>query len=190
MSEEETAAKAVLKDGEKRMEGAIGALHQEFLGIRAGRASTAILEPIKVEAYGSTMAISRLATVAVADARLLTVNVWDASMTSAVEKAIANSDLGLTPQVEGNLIRVAMPELSGERRQELAKTASSYAEHAKVAVRNIRRDSMEKLRRMGKDKELSEDLMHDKIGELEKTTNSFVKRIDEAWEKKNSEIIQ
>ena len=187
---EDDAASVAFKNVGKRMEGAIDALHHEFLGLRTGRASTAILEPIKMDAYGSSMPINQVATVSVAGPRLLTVNVWDASLVAAVEKAIAGAGLGLTPQAEGNLLRVPMPEISGDRRQELAKTASSYAEHAKVAVRNIRRDVMDKLRKMGKDKEISEDLMHDKLGELDELTNSFTTRIDEAWEKKKQEITQ
>lgn len=184
----EKNADAAFKDAKKRMAGAIEALHHEFLGLRTGRASTVILEPIKVDAYGTPTPLTQLATVSVADARLLTVNVWDGSLVAAVEKAIAEANLGLTPQTEGSLLRVPIPELSGERRQELAKTGSGYGEHARVAVRNIRRDIMEKLRKMGKDNELSEDLMHDKLGELDELTNGFVKRIDEAWEKKKQEI--
>ena len=186
--ENQQKANSELEDAKKRMDGALEALHKEFLSLRTGRASSAILEPVKVEAYGNLMPLSQVATVSVADARLLTVNVWDASMVAAVEKAIINAELGLTPQSDGSLIRVAIPELSGERRQELAKSAAGYAEHSKVAVRNIRRDVMEKLRKMHKDNELSEDMMHDKIGELDTKTNEFIKKIEEAYTKKSGEI--
>lgn len=142
---------ALIKELKRRMEGALDALKREFGGLRTGRAATSLLEPLMVEAYGSMVPLNQVGTVGVPEPRMLTVQVWDRKMVSAVEKAIRESGLGLNPSNDGNLVRVPIPPLSEERRQELAKVAARYAEQARVAVRNVRRDGMDQLKRMEKD---------------------------------------
>jgi len=185
-------AEAILDmaDIQRRMDGALKALGAEFAGLRTGRASAGLLEPITVEAYGSTMPITQVGTIGVPEARLLTVQVWDASVVKAVEKAILNSDLGLNPQTEGQMIRVPLPDLNEERRHELSKVAGKYAEQARVAVRNVRRDGMETLKRMEKNHEISEDEHRTMSQELQKLTDDHVKRIDDAFHEKEQEIMQ
>ncbi|MEP6146316.1 MAG: ribosome recycling factor, partial [Nisaea sp.] len=139
-----------LDDLKRRMDGAISSLEKEFQGLRTGRASVNLLEPIMVDAYGSKMPINQVGTVGVPEPRMLTVQVWDKSMTKAVEKAIRESDLGLNPQVDGQLMRIPLPDLSEERRAELAKVAAKYAESARIAVRNVRRDGMDSLKKAEK----------------------------------------
>lgn len=177
-------------DIKRRMDGALKALNAEFAGLRTGRASAGLLEPITVEAYGSTMPITQLGAIGVPEARLLTVQVWDASVVKAVENAIRNSDLGLNPQTEGQVIRVPLPDLNEERRQELSKVAGKYAEQARVAVRNVRRDGMETLKRMEKDHEISEDEHRSMSQELQKLTDDHVKQVDEVFHVKEQEIMQ
>ena len=150
-------AEVDLDDIKRRMGGALDALDREFNGLRTGRASASLLEPLTVEAYGSQMPINQVGTVNVAEARLLTVQVWDQQLVKAVEKAIIESELGLNPQTEGNLIRIPIPDLSEERRVELKKVAGRYAEQGKVAVRNVRRDGMDTLKQMERDGEISQD---------------------------------
>ena len=137
-----------LDDIKRRMEGSLNSLKTEFMGLRAGRASTAMLEPIMVEAYGSKMPMNQVGNISVPEPRLLTVTVWDAGLTSSVEKAIRESDLGLNPMAEGTLIRVPIPDLSEERRKDMVKVAGRYAEAARVAVRNVRRDGIEAARKL------------------------------------------
>jgi ribosome recycling factor len=175
---------------ERRMDGSLSKLKTEFMGLRAGRASTGMLEPIMVDAYGSKMPISQVGNISAPEARLLTVTVWDASMTALVEKAIRESDLGLNPMAEGTLIRVPIPDLSEERRKEMVKVAGRYAEAAKVAVRNVRRDGIEAIRKAEKDGLLSEDERHAEEGAVQKHTDNFVKLIDDMLAKKEQEIIQ
>ena len=185
-------AEAVLDmaDIMRRMDGALKALGAEFAGLRTGRASTALLEPITVEAYGSTMPIPQLGTIGVPEPRMLTVQVWDASIVKAVEKAILNSNLGLNPQTEGQVIRVPLPDLNEERRAELSKIAGKYAEQARVAVRNVRRDGMETLKHMEKDGEISEDEHRTMSHDLQKLTDDHVKQVDDAFHEKEQEIMQ
>ena len=179
-----------LKDIERRMDGAIEALRREFAGLRTGRASASLLEPLTVQAYGTSMPINQVGTINVPESRMLTVQVWDRSLVTAVEKAIREADLGLNPQTEGQLIRVPIPQLSEERRQELSRVASKYAEQARVAVRNVRRDGMETLKRMDKEGEISQD-DHKKLeDEVQKMTDAHIKRIDEMLEHKEQEIMQ
>ena len=140
-----------LEDIKRRMDGALDALKREFAGLRTGRASAGLLDPIKVEAYGQTMPLNQVGTVGVPEPRLLTVQVWDKSMVGKVERAIRDSDLGLNPSSDGTMVRVPIPELSEDRRRELSKIAGRYAEQAKVAVRNVRRDGMDLLKRREKD---------------------------------------
>lgn len=179
-----------MADIKRRMDGALKALNAEFAGLRTGRASAGLLEPITVEAYGSTMPITQIGTIGVPEARMLTVQVWDASVVSAVEKAIRNSDLGLNPQTEGQVIRVPLPDLNEERRQEISKVAGKYAEQARVAVRNVRRDGMETLKRMEKDHQISEDEHRSMSQELQKLTDDHVKQIDDTFHAKEQEIMQ
>lgn len=179
-----------IDDIKRRMDGAIDALDREFAGLRTGRASMSLLEPIMVDAYGASMPLNQVGTIGVPEPRMITVQVWDRSLSSAVEKAIRDSGLGLNPASDGQLIRVPIPPLSEERRVEITKIAGKYAEQARVAVRNVRRDGMETLKRMEKDGEISEDehhLWHDEVQEL---TDAHIKLIDEALAKKEAEILQ
>ena len=178
-----------LFDFDRRMNGALEVLAREFSGIRAGRASVNLLDPIKVDAYGSLMPLSQVATINAPEPRLLTVQVWDKGMVKAVEKAIRESDLGLNPMAEGQMIRVPLPQLNEQRRQELAKVAAKYSEETKVSVRNIRRDGMDLLKKLEKDKEISEDEMHRLADELQKTTDVHIKKIDEMLVAKQKDIM-
>jgi ribosome recycling factor len=179
-----------LKDIERRMNGAIEVLKQEFAGLRTGRASVHLLEPINVEAYGSSMPMNQVGTIGVPEPRMITVQVWDRSLVGAVERAIRESDLGLNPQTEGQLIRVPIPMLSEERRAELSKIAHKYAEQARVAVRNVRRDGMDTLKRMEREHELSQDEQHMWSDEIQEMTDRHIKVIDETLEQKDGEIMQ
>ncbi len=159
-------------------------------GLRTGRASTALLDPVKVEAYGNLSPINQVGTVAAPEARMLTVQVWDKSLVKAVDKAIRDAGLGLNPQSDGQLLRIPLPELNEERRKELAKMASKYAEAARVAVRNVRRDGMEILKKLEKDHKIGQD-EHHKLGEeLQKLTDANIKDIDAALHTKEQEIMQ
>ena len=174
----------------RRMDGAIEVLRKELGGLRTGRASIHLLEPIQVSAYGSSMPLNQVGTVGVPEPRLITVQVWDKSLAGAVDKAIREAGLGLNPQPEGTLIRVPIPELSQERRQELTKVAHKYAEQARVAVRNVRRDGMEHAKRQEKDHEISQDEQRHRSDEIQKLTDGCIKRIDETLAQKEKEIMQ
>ena len=178
-----------IADLKKRMNGAIEVLRREFAGLRTGRASASLLEPLVVSAYGGEMPLNQLGTVSVPEARLLSVQVWDKDLVKSVEKAIRTSDLGLNPAVEGTLIRVPIPELSEERRTELAKVAARYAEAARVAVRNVRRDGMEQLKRLEKDGEVSQDEHHKSADRVQELTDSEIKEINDMLAAKESEIM-
>jgi ribosome recycling factor len=184
------AEKFDLKDLKRRMDGAVETLKGEFQGLRTGRAHGSLLEPVRVRAYGSEMPINQVANVNVPEPRMLTVQVWDRSLTPAVEKAIRDSGLGLNPQAEGSVIRVPIPQLSEERRKELSKVASKYAEQARVAVRNVRRDGMEALKKQAKDGDISEDEQKRSSDKLQKATDEHIKTIDEMLETKEKEIMQ
>lgn len=179
-----------LDDIQRRMDGAVVALKAEFAGLRTGRASASLLEPINVEAYGSRMPLNQVATISVPEPRMISVQVWDRSMAKAVEKAIRESDLGLNPQSDGQLIRVPLPDLSEERRTELVKVASKYAESARVAVRNVRRDGMDHLKRSEKDGDVSQDERRMYEDEIQDLTDKHVKAIDEALASKEKDIMQ
>jgi ribosome recycling factor len=171
------------------MEGALASLKSDFASLRTGRASASMLDAITVEAYGANMPVNQLATINVPEPRMVTVSVWDKSMTGKVEKAIRASGLGINPVVEGTLMRLPIPELNEERRRDLTKVAGQYAEHARVAVRNVRRDGMDKIKR-AKAEGLSEDeqkLYHDEIQEL---TDAAIAKVDAALEAKQQEIMQ
>jgi ribosome recycling factor len=178
------------QDLTRRMEGALEALRREFGGLRTGRASPALLDPVKVEAYGQMMPLNQVSTVAVPESRMLTVQVWDRSMVNAVVAAIRDCGLGLNPQPDGQLVRVPLPMLTEERRNELAKTAAKYAENARIAVRGVRRDGMEQIKAAEKKHEIGEDEAKDWADEVQKLTDSYIKRIDEGLVEKEREIKQ
>jgi ribosome recycling factor len=178
-----------IEDLRKRMNGAVEVLRKEFAGLRTGRASASLLEPLTVSAYGSEMPLNQVATVSVPEARMLSVQVWDKSLVKAVEKAIRTSDLGLNPAVEGTLLRVPVPELSEERRAELARVAAKYAEAARVAVRNVRRDGMDQLKRLEKDGDLSQDQHHKASEQVQELTDREIKQINDMLAAKEAEIM-
>ena len=173
-------------DLQRRMDGAIDNLKSEYAGLRTGRASASMLDPVQVDMYGSKMPLSQVGTVGVPEARLLTVQVWDASATKAVEKAIMESGLGLNPMAEGTLIRVPIPELNEERRKELTKVAGQYAESARVSIRNVRRDGMDDVK---KDADNSEDDKKRLSEEVQKLTDEKIKIIDEMQSSKEKDIM-
>jgi ribosome recycling factor len=179
-----------LNDLKRRMDGAIEALRREFAGLRTGRASISLLEPITVEAYGATMPLNQVGTIGVPEPRMITVQVWDKSLVSVVDKAIRDSGLGLNPSTDGQQVRVPIPQLSEERRVELTKIAGKYAEQARVAVRNVRRDGMETLKRMEKDGEISQDEHHLWADEVQALTDEHVKLVDDVLAQKETEIMQ
>jgi ribosome recycling factor len=179
-----------LEDLNKRMRGAVQTLKQEFSGLRTGRASVSLLEPVQVDAYGSNMPITQVGTVNAPEPRMLTVQVWDRGLVIAVDKAIRGAGLGLNPQVDGQLLRIPIPPLTEDRRKELSKIAAKYSESARVAVRNIRRDGMEHLKKLEKEHQMSED-EHKKMSEkVQQATDSHIKEIDEAYTAKEKEIMQ
>jgi len=179
-----------LKEIERRMRGALTVLKQEFGGLRTGRANMSLLDPIMVNAYGNQMPLNQLATINVAESRLITVQVWDRSQVGAIDRAIRESDLGLNPVVEGQLLRLPIPELNEERRHEIAKVAHKYTEQARVAVRNVRRDGMEHLRRMEKDGDIGKDEHHSLSIKVQDLTDKIIKEIDETLASKEAEIMQ
>ncbi len=179
-----------IDDFGKRMDGALEALRKEFAGLRTGRASVSMLDPVTVEVYGSMMPLNQVGTVNVPEPRLLTVQVWDKSSVKAVEKAIRESGLGLNPQPDGQLIRVPIPELNQERRAEITKIAGKYAEAARVAVRNVRRDAMDALKKGEKDGDLTEDEHKNWSEKVQKLTDEHIKKIDELLHGKEKEVMQ
>ena len=178
-----------INDLKRRMQGALGGLKQELSGLRTGRASANLLEPVQVEAYGTHMPLSQVATVSVPESRLLSVQVWDRSMVHAVEKAITASNLGLNPQTEGQVIRLRIPELNEERRKELVKVAHKYAEAAKVAVRHVRRDGIDVLKKLEKDHEISKDDHERYSADIQKATDQMVQEVDQMLAHKEKEIL-
>jgi ribosome recycling factor len=180
----------LLKDLRRRMDGAIEVLRKEFGGLRTGRASASLLEPVSVGAYGGTVPLNQLANISVPEPRMITVQVWDRAMVKAVDKAIREAGLGLNPQTEGQVIRVPIPDLNEERRRELTRVTAKYAEQARVSVRNVRRDGVELLRRQEKDSEISQDQQRKLQQEVQHLTDDYIKRIDEALAQKDREILQ
>jgi ribosome recycling factor len=176
-------------DLQRRMDGALGALRTEFASLRTGRASASMLEPITVEAYGQRTPINQVGTVNVPEPRMVTINVWDKSMVNAVEKSIRESGLGINPQLNGTIIMLPIPELNEERRKELTRVAAQYAEHARVAVRNIRRDGMDQVKKAKSDG-LSEDDQKFWEDEVQSLTDTMIKAVDTSLEKKQAEIMQ
>jgi ribosome recycling factor len=181
---------AVHKDSETRMQGAIDTLTREFAGVRTGRASAALVEGIRVDAYNTPTPVNQVASISVPDPRTLLIQPWDASLLAKVEKAIQKSDLGLTPASDGKAIRLTIPPLNEERRKQLAKAVGKLAEEARVAVRNVRREAKDRLRALGKDKKISEDDEKRGETELQKLTDKFVQRVDELLKKKEQEILE
>lgn len=179
-----------LKNIEKRMQGALNVLKQEFSGLRTGRASANLLDPITVDAYGAQMPLNQVATVSVPEPRTISVQVWDKGLTQAVDKAIRESDLGLNPVMDGQTLRLPIPELNEERRQEITKIAAKYAEQARVAIRNVRRDGMEQLKRMEKEGEIGKDEHHGLGEKVQHVTDDIIKKVDEALAAKGEEIMQ
>ena len=181
---------SLLTDLRRRMDGAIEVLRKEFGGLRPGRASASLLEPVTVSAYGGTMPINQLANVSVPEPRMITVQVWDRAMVKAVDKAIREAGLGLNPQTEGQVIRVPIPDLNEERRRELTRVSAKYAEQARVSVRNVRRDGIEVLRRREKGAEISQDEQRKLQHEIQNLTDDYIRRIDDALAQKDKEILQ
>jgi len=180
----------VMLDLEDRMEKAISALHSDLLSIRTGRASPALLEKIRVDAYGSSLPLNQVATVAVPEARLLAIRPFDASTLGAIEKAILKSDLGLTPNNDGKIIRLSIPPLTDERRRDLAKMVSRRVEETRVAIRNVRRDGLKELGDLQKDKEISEDDFYKAKEDLQKLTDDYIAKADQLGEQKQAEIME
>jgi ribosome recycling factor len=177
-------------NNQRRMEGALDVLSREFSGLRTGRASISLLEPITVDAYGQKMPMAQVGTIGIPEPRMLTVQVWDKGLVTSVEKAIRESNLGLNPASDGQLVRIPIPPLNEERRIEITKIAGKYAEETRVALRNVRRHAMDELKKAEKSNNISKDEQHDYDGEIQKMTDEFVKKVDEFLLKKEQEIMQ
>lgn len=179
----------LLNDLTKRMSGAVDTFNNRLKGLRTGRASVSLLDSIQVDSYGNRVPLNQVGTVNAPEARLLTVQVWDQSIAPSVEKAIANSDLGLNPVTDGNLVRVPIPDLSEERRREIVKIASQYAEEGRIAVRNVRRDGMDSLKKMEKDSEISKDEHKSFSDDIQKLTDKHIEMIDSKLKEKEADIM-
>ena len=179
----------ILSDLKQRMEKTINAFNTDIAGVRTNRASTSLLEPVKVNAYGALMPLAQVSSISTPDARTLSVQVWDMGLVNSVEKAISEAGLGLNPMVDGQLIRINLPELSQERRQELAKIAARYSEQAKISIRNIRRDGMEKIKDAEKASEISEDDKKAYGDKVQKITDEHTTKIDEIFTQKEQDIL-
>ncbi len=178
------------KDFNRRMDGAFEVLRKEFSGLRTGRASASLLEPVQVEAYGSRMPLNQVGNVNVPEPRMITVQVWDKSVVKAVESAIREAGLGLNPMSDGQLVRVPIPDLTEERRNEITKVAHKYAEQARISVRNVRRDAMDKLKHMERDHDISQDEHREWSDKVQKMTDEHIKKIDDTLAGKEREIKQ
>ncbi len=183
-------AKPDVKTYRDRMDKAVAALKEEFSGLRTGRANAGLLEPVRVEAYGSTSPLTAVAAISVPEPRMITVNVWDKGMVVSVEKAIRNANLGLNPSVDGQTLRIPIPPLTEERRKDLVKLAGKYAEQQKIAVRNVRRDANDDFKKAEKAGEISQDEQKKLETDVQKETDAAIKRIDEALKTKEQEIMQ
>lgn len=179
-----------LDDLKRRMNGAVQALRHDLGSLRTGRASATLLDPLEIDAYGARMPISQVATVSTPEARLISVQVWDRAMVQAVEKAIRDSDLGLNPNTEGQTIRLRMPELNQQRRQEMVKVAHKYAENARVAARHVRRDGMDLLKKLEKDGKMSQDDVARASDQVQKVTDQTIVELDGVLAAKEKEIMQ
>ncbi|PKN07424.1 MAG: ribosome recycling factor [Deltaproteobacteria bacterium HGW-Deltaproteobacteria-8] len=180
----------VIEDGKKRMDGALTSLAKEFSRLRTGRASVSLIEPIIADYYGTPTPISQIASLSVPDARTITIQPWDKQAFGAVEKAILKSDLGLNPVNDGKMIRISMPPLTEERRKDLVKVAKKFTEDGKVAVRNVRRDLNELLKKLHKDKDITEDEQHRLTDDVQKLTDETIKKCDEIFAAKEKEILE
>ncbi|HDR14438.1 MAG TPA: ribosome recycling factor [Desulfobacteraceae bacterium] len=180
----------IISEAKQKMAQAIEALKRDFNRVRTGRASTALLDGIKVECYGTLMPIDQVASISVPESRLITIQPWDQSIIGDIEKSILKSELGLTPMNDGKLIRIGIPPLSEERRKELAKVARKMAEETKISVRNHRRDANDTLKDLKKEKEISEDELHKAFDQVQKTTDDFIEEIDRVTADKEKEIIE
>ena len=178
------------QDLTRRMDGAVETLRREFNGLRTGRAHPGLLEPVKVHAYGTEMPLAQVGTIGAPEARMLTVQVWDKSMVGAVDKAIREAGLGLNPQADGTILRIPIPQLTTDRRNELVKMAHKYSEGAKIAVRGVRRDGMEQIKGFEKKKDIGEDVAKTWETEVQKLTDVYIKRLDEALSDKERDIKQ
>jgi len=178
-----------IRDLEKRMLGAMAALKHEFAGLRTGRANAALLEPIMVDVYGQRMPINQVGTISVPEPRTIAVQVWDKATVAAVERAIRDSNLGINPTVDGQIIRLRMPDLNEERRKEIVKLAHKYSEGARVAIRNVRRDGMDLLKKLEKDKKISEDDHRKHSAKVQELTDRSIKEVDAALHAKETEIM-
>ena len=181
-------AKFDINDIERRMRGAQSKLKDEFAGLRTGRASANLLDPVRIEAYGQRMPVSQVGTINVPEPRMITIQVWDRAMIIPVDKAIREANLGLNPQVDGQLIRLKIPELNAERRKEIAKVAHKYTEAARVAVRNVRRDGMDLLKKLEKDGAMAQDEHHKQSAKIQEMTDKIIKEIDQSLISKEAEI--
>ena len=181
---------ALKQDLTRRMDGALETLRRDFAGLRTGRASPGLLEPIKVEAYGSEVPITQVGTIGVPEPRMLTVQVWDRTLVGAVERAIRDAGLGLNPGADGQVVRVPIPQLTAERRTELARAAGKYAEACRVSVRGVRRDGMDQTKGAEKKHEISEDDVKDWSDQIQKLTDGYIKRVDDSLADKEREIKQ
>lgn len=179
-----------LDDVKRRMRGAVNSLKSDLGGLRTGRASASLLDPIQIDAYGAVMPITQVATISVPEPRLLSVQVWDRSMVNAVEKAIRDSDLGLNPQTEGQVIRLRIPEMNEQRRKEMVKVAHKYAEEARIAIRHVRRDGLDLLKKLEKDGAMSQDDEKRQADLVQKSTDEHVSEVDSVVAAKEKEIMQ
>jgi ribosome recycling factor len=184
------AATFDLNDIKRRMQGAVNSLKNDLGGLRTGRASPSLVEPLNVDAYGAAMSLNQVATVSVPEPRLLSIQVWDRGMVGAVEKAIRESDLGLNPQTEGQVIRLRIPEMNEQRRKEMVKVAHKYAEEARVAVRHVRRDGLDLLKKLEKDGTISQDDEKRQADQVQKATDQTIAEVDQVVAAKEKEIMQ
>ena len=175
---------------EEKMDKTLNNLKKEYLGLRTGRASASLLEPVSVDAYGAKVPINQIANISVPESRLITVQVWDETLIQSIEKAIRNAELGLNPMIEGNNIRVPIPELSQERRVEIVKVASKYSEEAKITVRNIRRDAMDKIKDEEKQKAISKDDSFQFSEKIQKLTDKYIEKIENTFQDKEKDILK
>lgn len=179
-----------ISDLKRRMQGAVAALKHDLGGLRTGRASASLIEPVHVEAYGQSMPLNQVATISVPESRMLSVQVWDKGMVGAVDRAIRDANLGLSPTIEGQILRIRIPELNEQRRKEMVKVAHKYTEEARVAVRHVRRDGIDALKKSLKDKAIGEDDEKRHESEVQKLTDQFIAEVDHALADKEKEIMQ
>jgi ribosome recycling factor len=180
----------VNKQAKEKMEKTLESLKHDFASIRTGRASLAILEPIRVEAYGTMMKLDQVASLSVPDSRLITIQPWDPQLIPVIEKAIIKSDIGINPSNDGKLIRLAIPQLTEERRKQIVKVVNKRGEEAKISIRNIRREANDELKKMEKDNHISSDEIKKGLDEIQKLTDSYIKKIDETREHKDAEVME